>query len=111
MLKIITFSLIILAGCVPVPNKEKNCLSIYYKELNGGTFSVIQAKTPAGFLYSYELFGKYVRNDDGTISLTDGGNLRERVGFAWHTTRVDPEMKQLPIYLHPNCRFCSKGPK
>lgn len=106
-LKIITIFLLLtmLVGCDP--KKEHNCVSVHYIELNGGTYSVIATEGRYG-ARTYQLFGKYVRNSDKTISITNGGNIRSRSGMMWHTTKIDPDMPQYSIYLHHNCRLCGK---
>lgn len=95
---------VMFVGCEDPP--ANSCVSIYYVELNAGTFSVIVRDGSYG-ASEEQRFGKYIRNKDGTITLTGGGNYRRRSGLLWHTIKIDPEMPQLSKYLHKNCSLCA----
>ena len=103
---IIIFAMMLMTGCKR-SGDINNCVAVFYEELNSGTYSVIVTEGLYGAV-QYKRFGKYIRNDDGTITLTAGGNVRRRSGLVWHTVKVDPDMTQLPHYIHPNCRLCSE---
>lgn len=101
--------LVFILGCTPIQVEKTNrCVSIYYQELNSGTYSNIITAKDSGGVAVYRLGGRYEKNEDGTITLVGAGNRRIRVGLTWHTVLIDPDMEQLAIYLHPNCRFCAK---
>ena len=106
----LVFILLFVIGC-ELPRKPSeeinNCVSIHYQELNCGTFSYITVEGICGSR-TYQLEGVYKRNNDGTVTLTGGGNKRIRSGLVWHTVKIDPNMRQHPRYLHPNCRLCAK---
>ncbi len=82
---ILLLGILIISGCMPSDSID-DCVSVYYKELNCGTFTVLIRPGPWGIIET-KLRGVWIRNANGTVLCVGAGKVKVLSGLTWKTIK------------------------